>query len=409
MEQVSIVAAATPKAPRRVPKFDTGSDRPTMNRLQNPFYRRIFLPSLLAGEPVDVQGQSGYALVLLYDLIDERRTNPIEARRTLESLVNAYRGWDIPLHAKDALADFYFLEGNFASGYAALGVWISPSHHLSLSSHLDHPRLTAQQIFRWGESRITRKGLRHLEALMNSLQERLDDFQAVHGLSLLEDFWRRVTADKSVNEVAASIGDDVLLRYTGEDVRYFLSEARKKSADQEPPQAFEQFPGYEEPIDWPGPWVPWTLHYALLFGLCQTLTRDAENAAREEAEVPRVGEGWVSEMTLLRQVQAAFPDKRIVHQACPGWLAPQSLDIFLPDHNIGIEYQGAQHSTPVDYFGGAKAFELQQERDARKQSICKQYGCVLIDVHPGYQLEEVVARVKDAIQKADGGPPSVAP
>lgn len=81
----------------------------------------------------------------------------------------------------------------------------------------------------------------------------------------------------------------------------------------------------------------------------------------------------------------------------PGWLVPQSLDIFLPDHNIGIEYQGAQHSTPVDYFGGAKAFELQQERDARKQSICRQHGCVFIDVHPGYQLEQVIARVKDAM------------
>lgn len=150
-------------------------------------------------------------------------------------------------------------------------------------------------------------------------------------------------------------------------------------------------------LDWPGPWVPWLPHYALLFGLCQTLTRDAENAARDEAEIPRVGEGWVSEMALLRQVQAAFPDERIVHQARPGWLVPQSLDIFLPDHNIGIEYQGAQHSTPVDYFGGAKAFELQQERDARKQSICRQHGCVFIDVHPGYQLEQVIARVKDAM------------
>jgi hypothetical protein len=77
------VAAATPKAPHRVPKFDTGPDRPTMNRLQKSFYHRTFLPSLLAGDPVDVQAQWGYALVLLCDLIEERQTNPTEARLTL--------------------------------------------------------------------------------------------------------------------------------------------------------------------------------------------------------------------------------------------------------------------------------------------------------------------------------------
>jgi hypothetical protein len=108
----------------------------------------------------------------------------------------------------------------------------------------------------------------------------------------------------------------------------------------------------------------------------------------------------VSETELLRQVQAAFPKGRVVHQARPGWRAPQSLDIYLPDYSIGIEYQGAQHSIPVEHFGGAVAFERQQERDTRKLDICRQYGCVLIEVHPGYQLAQVIAQVKDAIQKA---------
>jgi hypothetical protein len=72
-------------------------------------------------------------------------------------------------------------------------------------------------------------------------------------------------------------------------------------------------------------------------------------------------------MTLLRQIQAAFPKERVVHLGRPGWLAPQTPDIYPLDRNIGIEYQGAQHSTPVEYFGGAKAFELQLERDARSQ------------------------------------------
>lgn len=403
MEQDRAGASATPKAPRRVPKFYSGLERPEMNRLQKSFYRRTFLPSLLAGDPVDVQGQSGYGSMLLYELLDERRTNPIGARRTLESLVSAYRGADRPLYAESALADFYFLEGDFASGYAALGDQVSPSHHLTLSAHLGHPPLTAMQVFRWAEYGITRKGIGHLEAIFHALQARLDDFHAAHGVSLVEDFWSRVTADRSVNEVAAGVEDEVVQRFTGDHVRALLAEARGSSTLREPPGAFQVWPGYEEPIDWPAPWVSWSLLFALLFARCRALTREAENVARDGAEIPRVGEGWVSEMALLRQVQAAFPEERVVHQARPGWLAPQSLDIYLPDYSIGIEYQGAQHSNPVEYFGGAKAFELQQERDARKLDICRQYGCVLIEVHPGYRLEQVIGRVKDAMQKAAPG------
>jgi hypothetical protein len=409
MEQDSTVAAATPaatpKAPRRVPKFYSDFDRPEMNRLQKSFYRRTFLPSLLAGDPVDVQGQSGYGSVLVHELLDERRTNPIEARDTLESLVGAYRYMDRPYYAESTLADFYFLEGDFASGYATLGSQATPSHHLTLSAHLDQPRLTARHVLRWAEYGITQKGLGHLRGIVDALQGRLDEFHASHGVSLVEDFWRRATSDKSVTEVAASIEADVALRFTGDKVRALISEARKGNRLEEPPRAFAQWPEYEEPIDWPAPWVSTSVHSALLFGLCRTLTREAENAARDEAEIPRVGEGWMSEMTLLRQVQTAFPEERVMHQARLSWLAPQSLDIYLSDYNIGIEYQGTQHSTPVEHFGGAKAFELQQERDARKQDLCRQNGCVLIEVHPDYQLEQVIAQVKDAMQKADGGPP----
>jgi hypothetical protein len=43
--------------PRRVPKFQPDVEPPVMNRLQKPFYQRTFLPSLIAGDPVDLQGQ----------------------------------------------------------------------------------------------------------------------------------------------------------------------------------------------------------------------------------------------------------------------------------------------------------------------------------------------------------------
>lgn len=389
--------ATTTKAPRKVPKFDFNPNRPTMNRLQQSFYRKTFLPAFLAGNPVDVQGQDGYGGMLIHELIEERRSNPVEARRKLKSLLSVYSGENLPYFAGYVLADFYFLEGDFAAGHAALGESLNPAHYLTLSSHLGHLPVTAAQVLRWGEWAITSKGIGHLDAIMDVLQSKLDNFQTHHGLSLVEDFWNRAIAEGSVEEVAADIEDELLPRLMGPEVRAILAKARDDSMRREPLRAFSWWPGREEPISWPAPSVSWSFHFALLFARFRTLLREAENTARDQAEIPRVGEGLVSEVSLLRQLQAAFPEERVVHQARPGWLAPQSLDIYFSDHNIGVEYQGAQHSAPIDYFGGAKAFEVQQERDARKLGICHEYGCVLIRVHPGYKIESVVTQIRKAI------------
>ncbi|MFC9352877.1 hypothetical protein [Arthrobacter sp. NPDC057013] len=339
---------------------------------------------------------------LLAQVLDERRTHPVEAKRRLERFVRSFDGTPAPYDAQEVLADFYFLEGDFASGYALLGEQATPSLYLTLAEHLNHPPLTAWQVFKWAEYGITKKGFEHVDVLLDALQVRLDDFHSSHGVSLVQEFWTRITADGPVDDIAATIEGDVAPRVTGESVRSILADALEATSSAEPLRAFEGFQGYEEPIQWPRPWVAWSLHFILLHAKFRILVRDAENAARDAAKIPRVGEGWVSEMALLREIQAAFPDERVVHQGRPGWLAPQSLDIYLPKRNIGIEYQGAQHAGPVEYFGGAKAFELQQERDARKSGLCDAFGCQLIEVHPGYRIEEVVAHVKNAISKVGG-------
>lgn len=396
MDQNTTAPETVTEEPIGVPEFKwLGVESAELNQQQQAFYRNIFLPSLLAGKPVDVQGQRGYGEALLEELRIEHRSTPIQSRQTLEALVNAYTGADRPTGASSALANFYFLEGNFAAGYETLGTQVRPELHLTLAEHLGNPRLTAQQIWRWSEGGITQKGYKYSGALFRSLQAQLDAFHDKHGESILVHFWRRVTVDKPVEQVAVDIEDDLLPHLTGEEVRYFLlkeSEAKLTPAAFHPSSEEE-----EETIAWPSPWIAFTYHFGLLRPLFRKLTRDAENAARDEAGVPRVGEGWVSEMTLLREIEAAFPDVRVIHQARPAWLAPQSLDIYLPDHNIGIEYQGVQHSKPVEHFGGSDAFERQQARDGMKWGLCQENGCVLIEVHPGYKREEVLAQVKEAI------------
>ncbi|AQY01859.1 hypothetical protein B2G67_10580 [Microbacterium foliorum] len=125
--------------------------------------------------------------------------------------------------------------------------------------------------------------------------------------------------------------------------------------------------------------------------------REAENRVRLAHGLPRVGEAWVSEAALLSLARQAFPGEEIVHQGRPEWLGRQSLDIYFPQRNLAVEYQGEQHDRPVERFGGAGGFAQQQRRDAIKRELCEKHGCMLIEVRPNYDPKAVVLTVSAAL------------
>lgn len=49
---------------------------------------------------------------------------------------------------------------------------------------------------------------------------------------------------------------------------------------------------------------------------------------------------------------------------------PLPFDFYLLDYNVCIEYDGIQHSEPVEYFGGKDAFEAQKIKDCIKNDYC---------------------------------------
>jgi len=60
------------------------------------------------------------------------------------------------------------------------------------------------------------------------------------------------------------------------------------------------------------------------------------------------------------------------------------FDLYLPERNIIIEYDGRQHFEPVGAFGGEEEFIKIQERDFRKDNWCKINGYRLIRI-PYYE------------------------
>lgn len=86
---------------------------------------------------------------------------------------------------------------------------------------------------------------------------------------------------------------------------------------------------------------------------------------------------WTSEQLLFHIIKGIYPDA--IFQFKSKWLGHQSLDIFVPSKNFGIEYQGLQHYQPVDLFGGKEQFKERQRLDERKRMLCKENGVKLIE------------------------------
>ena len=132
---------------------------------------------------------------------------------------------------------------------------------------------------------------------------------------------------------------------------------------------------------------------------CKKFTIAAEDSYRESIGMPKIGEFWKSETELYYSIKNAFRNTEVKQHASPKWLGLQHLDVYIPEFNIGIEYQGAQHYHPVEFFGGEEAFKKGQERDARKRMLCKNNDCELIYVDEGYDLNEVIAKIEQIMEE----------
>lgn len=95
----------------------------------------------------------------------------------------------------------------------------------------------------------------------------------------------------------------------------------------------------------------------------------------------RVPVKWKSEKAMFDLIYNYFPDA--IYQYRPKWLAPQSLDVYVPSINTGFEYQGVQHFSEIKFFGGNEGLKKRIELDEKKKLICSNQGVNLIEW--GYQ------------------------
>ena len=94
-----------------------------------------------------------------------------------------------------------------------------------------------------------------------------------------------------------------------------------------------------------------------------------------------------SQTKLYEKIKSHFPGEQILFEAgCSTvkWLQGQRFDIYFPQYNIAIEYDGQQHYKPIAYFGGEKQFQINKMLDLQKNKKCDENNCTLFRIKYDY-------------------------
>ena len=139
-------------------------------------------------------------------------------------------------------------------------------------------------------------------------------------------------------------------------------------------------------------------------GLWRDIFDESMGDARALLGMTDADVGAMQERILFERVNREFGHiHRVLAHGRPDWLRPQHLDLWLPDVGAAIEFHGAQHFVPVEYFGGEAGFAQQRLRDLRKRQLCEANGCRLIVVDADYEwptLKALLDRLFDGARDA---------
>jgi len=135
------------------------------------------------------------------------------------------------------------------------------------------------------------------------------------------------------------------------------------------------------------------------------IQNEIENDVREKFGYTKIGEEWVQETSLFYKLKQEFSGYEVIHHGKPEWLSRQHFDIWIPEINVAIEYQGAQHFQAIEAFGGEEGLAKTQERDQRKKALCENNNVRLILVEEGYAIEDVIAQIKKTARILRPEPP----
>ncbi len=367
----------------------------SMNRQQAGFYRR-WQNAWKRGETLDVEGHIDYVrryisqklweiprgtalpeIIRIHhhygdganDILTQEIANIYIFHGAYNSAINVLEaGNQDNYYISYRIADCQILLGDYGKAHGALDHLIQfGARQRSLIDSIWSLKLIAGESINGGEvltllgPQVTDFGKRNIDKICECLDELLATYETEKNVRLLE-LWA-AKAHSYRRKIDTGVGPLALTVESGDDSKVA--------------SVIEYSFARSEPV----------IHFV------KQITRLAENIARVEIGLPRVGEGWPSETQLYQEIKRALPECDVQQHYRPHWLDRQHLDIYVHELGIALEYQGLQHDEPIEYFGGHAAFELNRERDARKKRLCDRYGVHIIYVRPGYCITEVLHEI----------------
>jgi hypothetical protein len=131
-----------------------------------------------------------------------------------------------------------------------------------------------------------------------------------------------------------------------------------------------------------------------------------ENECRLDYNEKIIG-SFYNENILFREIKKKYENKyKVISQGSPEWLGLQRFDIYFPELNIALEYQGEQHQKPVDFGGKGKKIAKKQfldnlKRDKLKKDKALKNNCEIVFVYPNYKLKEIINLLNSEIKKKE--------
>ena len=347
---------------------------------------------------VDVCGSTTHIRIFLYGAVSSCIKNLVKTKN-IDSLVEyfekikkyckAYK--NIAWILDSLIIDAYIYIGDFDNAWESgkkANYPIQVNDFINFKTKCKDISIDGQDLFRLvrSDSKITTFGDEHESELIKLSNVFLDSFFEKHGINFIEFFYKKFNFENLTENDFTELKEF----YPNEKKFQFWKSSYNKNRKNYPwIGARYLFGGYsEESICLKYESVPHIISVAIK-NEARRILRESENIIRKKNNLPKVGEGWISETALYYKIVELFPSHKIIQHGKPCWLSPQHIDIYFPDINLGIEYQGAQHLRPVDFFGGEEAFKMQQQRDQRKVSLCKNNSCKLLHVFENYDLENL--------------------
>ncbi len=373
-----------------------------LSKEQLDFYNH-FKNSFKKGEHIDVGGMRNYIRYFIYEIRNQyykdfdfqqlksqyenlRKYYPSLSHDTLNIEVKIGRDLGINEYVFKVLPHEEYT--NWIKEIQEL-VRNNPQRIESVDDKISEEDLVTILIMGFKENTLTSYGKKNIKAIQEMTVEAIREIEAKDNVSFCRKFFdagKYFRTGKKLDGFDPSVYKDF---FNSEDeFEFYLKEHNKRMIGV--PTENISDPKYYPSI--------------LEFAVRQTigsLMRKSENELRANFGLPLIGEGWISETELFYKIKSAYPNLTVLHHGRPKWLGLQHFDIYFPEFNIAIEYQGAQHYEEVEIFGGKEGFEKTRLNDQLKKEKCKMHSCTLIEVMPNYDFNHIINQIDSIIKNRE--------